>query len=172
MLGLDVYAEKCWACKPHLFTAPGYKKDLIHWKAKGWSQLFYNLFIFFTKSYVCRQQTTIQWRKGPELFSRHLWSIVLIDTLCIWLKHANHPESWNPSLLIKTFLLMLSELSLIEPALLVFVMGPRLINNGCAVMRNLGKPLEASERYPHLWQQAVSWQTERGWKPGRPRVWQ
>lgn len=33
-------------------------------------------------------------------------------------------------------------------------MGPWLINNGCAVMRNPGKPLRDSERYPHVWQQA------------------
>lgn len=41
-----------------------------------------------------------------------------------------------------------------EPALTVFVMGPQLINNGCAVMRNLGKPLRDSERHLHVWQQA------------------
>lgn len=40
------------------------------------------------------------------------------------------------------------------PALTVFVMGPRLINNGCAVMKNLGKPLRDSERYLHVWEQA------------------
>lgn len=51
---------------------------------------------------------------------------------------------------------MLSELNLIKPALLVFVMGPQLVNNGCAVMRNLGKPLRDSERYPHVWQQAAT----------------
>lgn len=33
-------------------------------------------------------------------------------------------------------------------------MGPQLINNGCAVMRNLGKPLSDSERCQHVWQQA------------------
>lgn len=33
-------------------------------------------------------------------------------------------------------------------------MGPQLINNDCAVMRNLGKPLRDSERCPHVWQQA------------------
>lgn len=48
----------------------------------------------------------------------------------------------------------------LEPALTVFVTGPQLINNGCAVMRNLGKPLRDSERYPHVRRQAGS-QTDR-----------
>lgn len=112
-----------------------------------------------------------RWRE-PELLPRHPWSVFLMDSLCIWLKRVKRSEGWNPPLLIKAFPLMLSEPSRTEPALLVFVMGPRLMNNDCAVMRNPGKPLRDSERYPHVWQQAATWQQGRGWKPWRLQVWQ
>lgn len=62
---------------------------------------------------------------------------------------------------------MQSELSLIEPALRVFAMGPQLINNGCVVMMNLGKPLRDSERYPRAWQQADGLTEEMSLEAGR-----